>query len=109
MNQRKPTEISSLMEVGLAAVAQRMASKLCLMSEAWVSTGLLYNSTPIGSERKRQLNPLLGGGGWGGVVQRGKMRIHDPEEACMGGKKKKKDVHGACGEEKAVKCGPEQM
>lgn len=25
------------------------------------STELLYNSTPIGSERKRQLNPLLGG------------------------------------------------
>lgn len=52
------------MEVGLAAVVRRMASKLCLMSETWVSTELLYNSTPIGSERKRQLNPLLGGGCW---------------------------------------------
>lgn len=64
MNRTKPTEIFGLMKVGLTVVAKRMASKLCLMSEAWVSTELLYNSTPIGSERKRQLNPLLGGGGW---------------------------------------------
>lgn len=55
------------------------------MSEAWVSTELLYNSTPIGSERKRQLNPLLGGGGaaegWTA------WRDEDPEEeACKGEK-----------------------
>lgn len=67
LNWTKPTEIFSLMEVGLTAVAKRTASKLCLTSEAWVSAELLYNSTPIGSERKRQLNPLLGGGGCRGV------------------------------------------
>ena len=33
------------------------------MSEAWDSADLLYNSMPIGSERKRQLNPTLGGTG----------------------------------------------
>lgn len=35
-----------------------------LLSEAWDSADLLYNSMPIGSERKRQLNPTLGGRGW---------------------------------------------
>lgn len=68
-----------------------MASKLCLMSEAWVSTELLYNSTPIGSERKRQLNPLLGGG-VGGLLrggQRGEMRIQERKHAREGKKEKK--------------------
>lgn len=94
MNRTKPAEIFSLMEVGLAAVVRRMASKLCLMSETWVSTELLYNSTPIGSERKRQLNPLLGGGCWlgGGAAWR-----DDPgEEACMGKKTSIEHVERKC-------------
>lgn len=67
------------MKAGLAVVARQMASKVCLMSEAWVSAELLHNSTPIGSERKRQLNPLLGGRGWWEVDS-----VEDPsEEACI--------------------------
>lgn len=59
------------------------------MSEAWVCTELLYNSTPIGSERKRQLNPLLEGGGEGAAE--GWTAWRDPGEgACMGREKKKK-------------------
>lgn len=70
------------------------------MSEAWVCTELLYNSTPIGSERKRQLNPLLEGGG----AAEGRTAWRDPGEgACMGREekkeeKKKRELHRACGE-----------
>lgn len=72
------------------------------MSEAWVCTELLYNSTPIGSERKRQLNPLLEGGGEGAAE--GWTAWRDPGEgACMGREekkeeKKKRELHRACGE-----------
>lgn len=59
------------------------------MSEAWVSTELLYNSTPIGSERKRQLNPLLGGRELVRCGQHAEMRIQ-AEEACIANKTKKK-------------------
>lgn len=93
LNRTKPTEIFGLMKVGLTVVAKRMASKLWLMSEAWVSTELLYNSTPIGSERKRQLNPFLEGEGLRG--QHGEMRIQwrrNPRE---------KDLHRASGEKTA--------
>lgn len=51
------------------------------MSEAGVSTELLYNSTPIGSKRKRQLNPLLGGRGLLRGGQHGEMRIQESKHA----------------------------
>lgn len=92
LERTKPTEIFSLMKVGLTVVAKRMASKLCLMSEAWVSTELLYNSTPIGSERKRQLNPVLGGGGLVRDGQHGEMRIQERKHAW------EKDLQRKCGE-----------
>lgn len=69
--------------------------ELCLMSEAWVCTELLYNSTPIGSERKRQLNPLLEEGG-GGLPRGGRHgEIQERERAWEGKKKKKKKKRGS--------------
>lgn len=47
MNWTKPTEIFSVMKAGRTVVARQMASKVCLMSEAWVSAELLHNSTPL--------------------------------------------------------------
>ena len=85
MNRTKPREIFRLMKVGLTVAARRTAASLSLMSEAWVSAELLSNSTPIGSERKRQLNPLLGGERGGGMVVGGGQAWidEDPgEEAC---------------------------
>lgn len=74
------------------------------MSEAWVCTELLYNSTPIGSERKRQLNPLLEEGGGGGGC-RGVDGVERSRRGSVHGKgkekkeeKKKRELHRACGE-----------
>lgn len=64
--------------------------ELCLMSEAWVCTELLYNSTPIGSERKRQLNPLLEEGGGRGLPRGGRRGEIQERKRAWEGKRKKR-------------------
>lgn len=111
LNQTKPTKIFRLVKVGLTVVANRTAFKPSLMSEAWVSAELLSNSTLIGSERKRWLNPLLAGERegvgerWTSMERRGSKRgslqeMRSPleqleRECCERKKKTKLDVNNS--------------